>query len=703
MLGVLLFMVASEDIIKHHLDPGFAGDSMLTRVRVADFPKRTGESIAFLVEPLHDDRLPPRSRVTWLAPKPLPKFGDVWDLELRLRRPRGNSVPGGFSTEDWMFRERLHASGYVVTGQRNRLVQADQLSSVDRIRRDIVSRLVRTAPDAAPTLAAISVGARHLLTSADWDVFAATGTAHLMAISGLHIGLAAGLAFVLFGPLIGLLRVPGNYRDSATIVAVVVAMAYAVLAGLAIPAQRATLMLMLAAMAVFKRRRILPSRIIVLSAMAIFVIDPIAILAPGFALSFTAVAVLLFSAARYSPASRLPAVMLLARAQAALFFALLPLTVLYFQRLSISAPIVNFIVVPVFSLLVVPALLASFVLQPLSTLGSDASLAASAWVLQFISTGLQWAASWPGGLQEITGVGGFRPLLIIALPPILWTLLPSGWPGRPLALIALLGLLINTPAPPPRSCLRMHTVDIGQGLAVLLQGRGHTVVYDTGPSYRNGGSAADRILIPFLKNLGVTDIDVLVVSHSDDDHAGGAIDVLKAFDIGAVYRGEPSSPRDIACSEGQGFSLDDISYRFIYPSFDSKRAGNEASCVLLVDIGGHKIILTGDIERQGEAQLVRSRYSDKADVVVIPHHGSLTSSDPALIAKLRPEIAIVAAGFGNRWNLPNKRIVARWEGVGATVINTAMSGTTGIDVCAEGGIRRMRLERQVRRRFWHDR
>jgi len=702
MMGVLLFMAASEDIIKHRLDPGVAGDSMLARVRIADFPKRTGKSVAFRVEPLHDNRLPPRSRVTWMSPKPMPRFGDVWDLELRLRRPRGNSVPGGFSTEDWMFRERLHASGYVVAGKRNRLILVDQLSPVETIRRDIVSRLVKTAPDAAPTLAAIGVGARHLLTADQWDVFAATGTAHLMAISGLHIGLAAGLAFVLFGPLMGLLRLPVNYRDAATIAAIIVAIAYAVLAGLAIPAQRATLMLMLAALALLKRRCILPSRVIALSAVAIFIVDPIAILAPGYALSFAAVAVLLFSAARYSPARRLPAITLLARAQAVLFFALLPLTVLYFQRLSLSAPIVNFVAVPIFSLLVVPALLASLVLQPFSSFASAAMLAASASVLQWITTGLQWAASWPGGLQEITGAGGFRPLLIVVLPTVLWTLLPSGWPGRSLAMVALLGLLLNTPAPPPRGCLRMHTVDIGQGLAVLLQGRDHTVIYDTGPSYRTGGSAAERLLIPFLKNLGISRVDVLVVSHADDDHAGGAAALLEEFDVGAVYRGEPTSPRDIACAAGQHFILDDISYRFVYPSSAAHRVGNDASCVLLIEIGAHTIILTGDIERQGEAELVRSRHFSRVDVAVIPHHGSLTSSDPALVRRLRPRIALVAAGFGNRWNLPNQRIVARWQAAGATVINTASSGTTSVDVCAEGGIRRIRRDRQVRRRFWHD-
>lgn len=714
MLGFLLFMQAANGFVDMRLEPRFAGDSMMTRVRIVDFPRTAGTTVSMLIAAIDDARIPARTRVTWFDPPQSPEFGDIWALEVRLRRPRGNSNPGLFSLEDWAFREKLGATGYVVGGPRNQLLEQHTLSGVDAYRRDFVRRVEEPGGAFHPVLAAIGVGSRHLLSRADWDRYAKTGTSHLMAISGLHIGLAAAAAFGLFVFLSGRGRFRGNHLDQATLAGLATAAAYACVSGLAVPSQRAMITLALAAVAMLSRRRPVPARIVAVAAMAIFFADPVSTLTPGFNLSFAAVTVLLVCSVIYTGPVHsagclrkpITVVQKLVSLQLGLLLGLMPLTILYFQRVTLLAPLANLMTVPVFSLVTVPLTLASMAADPFSHSASAILIrlsAASVRVIERIITGL---AKLPVADTFVAGVNGFdSAMMCVILLPALWIILPRAWPGRRIALLAVAVLLLYRPPPPPRACIDAHVLDVGQGLAVVVQSRQHTLVYDTGASYRDGGSAAEQLVLPFLRYRGVRRIDWLIVSHADDDHAGGVSAMVRTIDIGQLVAGEALvEPGRVvmSCRAGQAWQADGVDYELLHPPANAGFAGNDASCVLAVRVGHRQLVLTGDIELAAEQDLLAREVVSRASIVLIPHHGSLTSSSPSFVNRLRPEIAIASVGHANRWGFPRERVTRRWQGVGAEVLDTARSGAIGFRLCANEGVSRLVQERQRRRRFWHD-
>jgi competence protein ComEC len=706
LLGFTLFLQSGLGIIGARLEPQFSGDSILAEVRVVDFPEIDGATVSLLIEPVADARLPARSRVTWFEPTTVPGIGDVWQLELRLRRPRGSSNPGGFSLENWMFRERIHASGYVVSGKRNQFLRDGELSAINTWRRDFVIRLQAGSGNAAPVLAAIGTGTRHLLSREQWDQYAKTGTSHLMAISGLHIGLAAAAAFVSLLLLCGVARFPGNGLDVATVGSVAAATVYALFSGFAVPSQRAIWMLILGAMTLLGRRRARPDRILAIAAMAVFVSDPVSIMAPGFSLSFCAVAALLWFGRQYSRPVAGRLLWQLAGMQLALLFGLMPLTILLFQRTALVAPLANMLVVPLFSFVTVPLTLFSMLVSPLWNGAANALLWIAAGSVALAERCIATLARQSVADTPVAGVDGFSgPVGLFVLLPALWLILPRGWPGRWLALLGVAALLLHKPASPPSDCVDAHFLDVGQGLAVVVQSKAHVLVFDTGASYRSGGSAAEKTLIPFLRYRAIDTIDWLVISHADDDHAGGVAALVANMSIDTILAGEPlpDLQRDsFACSAGQRWAVDGIVFEILHPASGSARTGNDASCVLLIQVGEHRMLLSGDIEAQGERQFLSRWPYDTASVVLIPHHGSLTSSSPAFVNQLRPDIAVAAAGYGNRWGFPKDAVIRRWQRAGAIVLDTASSGAVSLRVCREGGISQLRRARQRKARFWHD-
>ena len=300
LTGVAVFALVSAAVVDSRLEPGFAGDSIVTRVRIAGFPRRRGDAIGFLAQPLGADFLPVRIRLSWYEPPAAVRFGDVWELEVRLRRPRGNRNPGTFDFEAWAFRERIGAVGYVVGGRRDHLLRSGDLTLVDRVRRHFVDRVAALFPDGdtAGILAAVCVGARHLIRPEQWERYGRTGTSHLMAISGLHIGLAAGGGYMLASLLSGLAFRHGNHHMRATVCALLVAASYALVSGLAVPAQRAGLMACLVTATLVRRRRPQALPVVAAACLTLAVMQPLATMAPGFRLSFAAVLVLVWLARR---------------------------------------------------------------------------------------------------------------------------------------------------------------------------------------------------------------------------------------------------------------------------------------------------------------------------------------------------------------------------------------------------------------------
>jgi len=709
LIGFSLFVQAGLAIIDSRLDEQFAGDSLLTRVRIVDFPEIKGESVMLLVSPVDDRRLPPLSRVSWFEPPVSPAIGETWELELRLRRPRGSSNPALFDYEAWLLRQRIHATGYVVPGKRNRMIAVANASPIERVRQQFVddATAATTSREAAAVLSAIGVGARHKVSRQQWERYALSGTSHLVAISGLHVGLAATTAFLLVSVTLGAMRVVPNPYIVALLCSVAVATSYAAVSGFGVPARRAVVMLLAVVVAIVRRRQVSPVAMLAAAALLIFLLDPVATMTPGFHLSFAAVVLLLWLARRSCPKPNFAS--LRGRAMSALhqfmimqsflLFGLIPLTVLIFQRIAFLSVPANLIAVPLFSIVTVPLTLGGLALGPVSETAALVLLRAAAATISWVDSVVSSMLRLP--LADITIPEISGPMWLVVLLPALWALLPRGWPGRGVAGLAVIALVAYVPTPPPGGCADLHVLDVGQGLAVVTQTRRHILVFDTGMAFRSGSSVAEQVVLPFLASRGASRIDWLLISHADIDHSGGFEALAAGIDTGTVLAGEPL-PGAQACRAGREWIADGVRFRILHPGSATERSGNNASCVLLVSAGAHGVLLTGDIEAGAERDILERGLVGEVDVVVVPHHGSLTSSSAPFVGATSPRLAIVSAGYGNRWGFPKDAVVRRWRSVGAEVINTATAGAVSLRLCARGGVVELRKDRQTRRRFWRE-
>ena len=691
-LGATLFWLAALSVIGDRIEPRYEGDSILTLARVIDFPRQQNATVSLLLEAVDDPRLPGRVRASWHDPGRVPVIGETWQLELRLRRPRGSANPGGFDYETWLFRERIAATGYVVPGARNRLVAGAVGVTIETRRQVLAARVsaVIADPATAAVLTAIALGTRHLLSPEQWQRYARTGTSHLMAISGLHVGLAAVAAYYAAMLVLALLRRRGNNHDAGIVAALLVAAAYVLVSGMAVPAQRAFLMLVLGTAVALRRRQLRGPQLLAATCIIVVLVDPLATLQPGFRMSFAAVAAL-FWLARRRREHRLRRLLVM---QLILFFGLLPLSVLMFQRAALPAPFVNLVAVPVFSVVTVPAtLLGVFA-------GSDIALRAAGWSVAGIERLIGFVPQSGGAVAAIESSAW---LFLVACA--LWAVLPPGWPGRHCGWLAMIAILLWRPAVPPHGCVDATFLDVGQGLAIVLQTHRATSIYDTGPAWRSGGNAAERTLIPFLANRGIDEIDKLVVSHSDLDHAGGIASLLDNVPARDILLGEgiPGLEQlSRPCVRGQSWQRDGVEFRIVHPGPERQFQGNDGSCLLRVSAGRGALLITGDIELPAEREIIRAGRLRAVDVVTVPHHGSRTSSSASFVQRLSPRYAIVAAGHGNRWGFPKEEVVARWQQSGARVLQTAASGAIGIQICSWSGVRAVREAREQGRRLWHE-
>jgi competence protein ComEC len=704
LAGGALFLLAGSLIVDDRLDARYEGDSMLARVRIVQFPKVADGRVSLVLETVDDVRIPQRVRASWFEPPVVPMLGEVWELELRLRRPRGSANPGVPDYETLLFREKVHATGYVVGGQRNRLLWSGTASRVDEFRRRFTERAMAAAETetAAGVLAAVGAGARHLVSREQWDRFADSGTSHLMAISGLHVGLAAMLAFALGFALGGMPPWRANGLVFGLVAGVGLAAAYALVSGLGVPARRAVIMLAGAALVVLRRRQLDGAGIVALAAILVYVSDPVASLAPGFHLSFGAVVLLVwlarrrdFGGSRRGIAAALRRLFVM---QVFLLLGLLPLTVLLFQRFTPVATPVNLLAVPLFSFVTAPLTLAALALGDICEKAALALLRVAALSIDGLEALIAAAVRLPFAHFHVAQITGVAWLLLCL--PLLWVLLPPGWPGRRLAILSVASIVLWKPPPPPAACFDSWVLDVGQGLAVTIQSRGGTFLYDTGMAWRGGGSAARQMITPFLRSRGVRRLDRVVVSHADLDHSGGLAVLKREFDTGHILVGESLPDEEgLKCAAGQNWWSGAIRFEVLHPA--GAEEGNDASCVLRVSAGPHALLLTGDIEAAAERSLLQRRAPLGSDVVVVPHHGSLTSSSPPFVDTVHAEVAIVSAAHANRWGFPKPPVVGRWQARGAEVLDTGTSGAVYLRICAAGGLTELRRERKERRRFWH--
>ena len=714
LLGFLLSCFAAWQVIDDRLSTELEGEPQEFSARVIDFPASAGAALRLVVEPLERPDLPRRVRLSWYDAGETPRIGEHWQFAVRLRAPRGFANPQGFDYEAWLFRQRIGATGYIVSGKRSADQPVAGLTLV--LRRHFLDRVHALFPDdaARAVLTAITIGARQNISREQWEKYARSGTSHLMAISGLHVGLAAAGLYLLLRIVAAPFAAGRNIRDLAVLGAAIGAGVYALLSGLAVPAQRALLMVMLISTAMLLRRQLGLERILALACLAVFSFNPLSLLAAGFQLSFLAVAVLLWSAPRISPVrshhaliNRLVCPLVrLSLLQFALLFGLLPLTVLHFGRIAWLAPFINLLVLPVFNLCTVPLALAAFALDgPLQEAG-DFLLQVSYQSIRLVLRLVDIGAALP--FAELSTLPMQGPMLVVLWACALWALLPPGFPGRYLAWLAAFSVILYRPPAPPAGCVDIQVLDVGQGLSVVARTRTRIAVFDTGPAFRSGSDTAALVLIPYLETLGIRRVDTLIVSHADLDHAGGVDSLLKQLPVNEILYGESLSlSNDVtavqaACHSGMSWQWDGVDFQLLHPDPEYlRRRGNNASCVLEIRAGDQRVLLTGDIESAVEHRLVAQGLLKPVELVVVPHHGSRTSSSSGFVAALAPRTAVVSAGFDNRWGFPRPEVTARWRQQGGRLVTTAASGAVSQRFCESGGQYPIVEQRRMFRRYWH--
>ncbi len=662
--------------------------------------------------------------------------GERWQLTVRLKQPHGTSNPHNFDFEAWMLERKLRAQGYVHRKGKN--IRLDNLVKnpsylIQHTREKIRATFMQTLGDApyAGVLIALAIGDQASIPPAQWQLFTDTGVNHLMSISGLHITMLAGLAFALSYALWRrstrlMLALPA--RKAAATIGLLVAVGYALLAGFGVPAQRTVYMLAAITALLWLSRNSSPSQLLSAALLAVLLLDPWAVLAAGFWLSFGAVALIFYVTAhrvgythnkKADPQSgaqalaqpapylhkSLRSLLTYARIQWAMSIGLIPPLLAMFQQVSIASPIANAFAIPLVSLVVVP----------LTLLGALLPLEWPLWwaheIMALCVTGL---TSLPNGVWVQHAPPTWT--IVVGMLGVLWMLLPRGFPARWWGCIALLPMFLITPAALPEGTLRLLIFDVGQGLAVAAQTRNHALLYDTGPDFNSDANSGNRILIPALRGMGIARLDGLMLTHNDSDHTGGARSILQTLPIdwlssslAADHELLSLAKHSQPCIAGQHWDWDGVQFEILHPQsadYSAKKiSDNNLSCVLKISTGKYSVLLSADIEREAEQKLLARDTHKLPDrklsstLLVVPHHGSKTSSTAAFVAAVHPQYAVITAGYRNRFGHPKAEVVERYQTEGSVILRSDHEGAIEVKMNEqEFNLTRYRKENM---RYWH--
>jgi len=640
-----------------------------------------------------------RIRLSWYDANRVPHVGERWRVVAKLRCPRGFANPGAPDRELALLREGVRATGYVVAGHSPERLDGPAVHRVERLRERVAGAIAAALPPGptAAVLQGLSVGVRGNIPDGLWEAFAVTGLAHLVAISGLHVT-GCALSMLLLLRLAWRWRVlrPSPRRLAIEGVAVVGATAaYALISGASVPALRTLAMVGLFSLLRTLRRPAPIAGTLAIAAAILVAADPLSITSAGFWLSFVATAAL-FAAGSAGTGWR-ASVGGFARAQMAITVVLAPVLAATFGRLSLVAPLVNAVAIPAFSLLILPAVLLGTTIAVLAPAASAPVWRLLGRILDGTWTILEWIAAWPA----VSFAPALQPAVLMAGAGLL-AFGAMLVPQRGLfiaAAVLLIALVCGRAEPVEPGAFTLSVIDVGQGLAAVVETSDHVLLFDSGPQWRGGTVAARVSLLPYLRSRGVRRIDRLVLSHDDQDHAGGARLIAGAIAVEHTLASPGSgSAAGGTCTRGATWAWDGVTFRVVHPPSAFEGSDNDRSCAVHITGAGGTVLLLADPEADAESALVGQAIA--ADVVLIPHHGSASSSSPALVAAVSARIAIASAGFGNRWGMPRADVVARWRAAGTAVIDTAGQGAVRVRVPPVAGSIEIETERRDHPHWW---
>ncbi len=719
-LGFAWAAVLAELRLSDRLDPALEGRDVVVTGVVAGLPQvfERGARFDFDVES-PESGVPQHIVLSWYggnAAEDRQEVGPIhagerWRFMVRLRRPHGSANPHGFDYEAWLLERGLRATGYVrQKGEHERLAQMVPRPGywIERMREAARERFHAALPERpyAGVLVALAIGDQRAIDPGEWQLFARTGVSHLMSISGLHVTMVAGL-FAL--------AVSWCWRRSARLVLLLpaqkaaaaagflAALAYCLISGFAVPAQRTLYMVGVVAVALWLGRTASASRVLAAALLLVLVLDPWAVLSPGFWLSFAAVALIFYvGTGRTAQAHWL---VQWGRVQWAVTIGLAPLLLVLFRQVSLVSPIANAVAIPLVSLVITPLALAGAVLP------FDGLLELGHVLVEILMAMLEWLARLPSAVWH-----QHAPLawtLPIALIGIAWLLLPRGFPARWLGAVLALPLFAVVPAGPRSGDLWITVLDVGQGLSVLARTEKHTLLYDAGPAFNAFADSGNRVILPYLRGEGIDGLDALVISHDDNDHAGGAGSLLETIPVAMLWSslsaGHPLlgvTSWQAPCIAGREWTWDGVSFEFLHPGSETPASSpvraNNRSCVLRIEASGGRVLLTGDIERDAERELLkRTPELLRAEALLVPHHGSATSSTPDFVKRVAPRYAVFTVGYRNRFGHPRADVLQRYREAGSELLRSDEAGA--VQMRFEPEKLRVIRQRDQARRYWHER
>ena len=704
-LGLAWACACGQAAMSERLPMELSGSDFRVEGRVLGLPMRDeqGQRFDFRIERAPEPALAgARVRVSWHGQgAPAREPGSRWRLQLRLKRPRGVLDPGGSDSEKRALLQHIAATGSVHEPRSARLLANG--AGIDAWRARLSKRIERSLPEGQSRFVqALALGDTRAIGQRDWEILRATGLTHQIAISGFHVGMVASAAALLVLVLYRLL--PGLGRAlpapaSAAIAALLVASAYAALAGFALPTVRTLLMIAAMLVARLLRRAAGLGESLALALVAVLCADPLSVLAPGFWLSFAGVAWLGWCLPAREQAGRVRSFL---QAQGVATLALLPLTAWFFGQASLPGPLANLVGIPLISLAIVPLCLAGLLALTISAPAATSCWQLAAWLMDGLWRWLETLAAWPGAMLWLPEPGFLA--LALACIGAFWLLLPRAVPGKALALLLFLPLLCPAGTRPYPGEAQIDVLDVGQGLSVLVRTHSHALLYDTGAGgFGRGPDAGETIVVPALRALGVRRLDTLLISHGDSDHAGGFAAVRRAWPQARVLGVEGwAQPGMGLCQDTQAWNWDGVSLRMLHPPPWFPYLRNDSSCVLRVEAGGRVALLPGDIGKNVETRLVHLHAARlRADLLIVPHHGSRSSSSAEFVAAVQPSIAVASVGAGNRFGLPREEVVERYRNSGAAFVDSAGGGAMRFRLGAKG-LEVLALRRRDEARYWRE-
>jgi len=638
------------------------------------------EKFSFAIDHIENRPQKAKIQLSWYNNYPLLKVGDRWQLQVKLKRPRGTMNRGEFDYEKYLFQNKIRATGYVKSNTINHRLSSHWYNyPIGRFRQYLEQGIYQALHNSQlqGVIAALVVGSRNGISAKEWQVFRNTGTSHLVAISGLHIGLISGFIFLFLNFIwrrIPYLIMRLSAPQASAIGALIGGLIYSTIAGFSVPTQRALVMIAIFTLVLIFKRNIRPWNALLIALLIISIINPLSTLSAGFWLSFAAVAMLI-----YTFSGRLGVTGVWwkwGRAQLMVSLGLMPLCLLLFQQFSLVSFIANLIAIPVVGFVVVPLSLSGCLIWTISTHIGTWMLLFAAKIMSLLWLYLKWLSAQHWVIWHHAIVNDW--ILVTTIIGVLLLLAPRGVSIRWLGIICILPLIFYKPVGPKTGEVWLTLLDVGQGLASVVRTQNHLLIYDTGPKYNDNFDTGSTVVVPFLHSFDVNNVDMMVISHGDNDHIGGAESVLSMLNVKQIMTSVPQRfPNYHAknCWAGEHWQWDGVTFRFLSPMENSNLKGNDASCVLKITDGKNSILLTGDIEALTEHILVKNNSQGlQSTILVAPHHGSNSSSTKTFINTVKPEYVLFPVGYLNRFAFPSKKVLIRYKTVNAISFDTVNSG-----------------------------